>query len=135
VFTRRKQKPPERRRLYQVFLVGILPWKHQRPQPLRSPLRWLIDRLDERTARRLRRVLGQDRWLVSWQRENDGFWRARLSCPLVSTTLERTGRTRTEAIDRATRALTHLLSLRGVLLDRRKIQFTRPLPTWEDFGS
>ncbi len=134
MFTHREQRHPERRRLYRILLVGLRPGRHRWPQPLRSPLRWLIDRLDERAARRLRLALGRDRWLVSWQREIDGRWRARLSCPLMSTTLERTGRTRTEAIERATRALTHLLSLRGVLLDRHTTQFTRPLPTWEEFG-
>jgi hypothetical protein len=97
-------------------------------------VRWLVDRLDERGARRLRHVLGQDRWLVSWERADDGRWRARLSCPVLITTLERTGRSRTEAIRRATRALAHLLALRGLFLDRRKIRSIRPFPTWEEFG-
>jgi hypothetical protein len=81
----------------------------------------MIDRLDERRAVRLRAVLGKDRWLVSWQYEGDRRWRARLSCSLLVSTLERTGRTRTEAIGRAAQALDRLLTLRDIF-HRREIR-------------
>jgi hypothetical protein len=76
-------------------------------------VRWIRDRLDERHARRLRAAFGRRRWIVSWHLEDLGRWRARLSCPALVSTLERTGRTRTEAIERAARAVHHVLSLQG----------------------
>jgi hypothetical protein len=83
----------------------------------RSPLRWIADRRDERRALRLRDSLGRRRWLVSWRREvdddGDGCWCARVSCPALVDTLERTGKTRTEAIERAARVLTLRLNFRG----------------------
>jgi hypothetical protein len=87
--------------------------------PLRPPWHWVFDRLDERRARRRRLALGKRQWLVSWERAVDGGWRARLSCPSLVSTLERTGKTRTKAIDRSTRALTLLLAFRTEVNRRR----------------
>jgi len=67
---------------------------------------------------------------VSWERisdgdgDGDGVWRARLSCPALVSTLERTGESRTKAIGRAARALTLLLAFRGKI-NRRTIRTTR----------
>jgi hypothetical protein len=71
--------------------------------------------MDERRARRLRFQLGRRRWLVSWQRRSDGRWLARLSCPSLVFTLERSGKTRTAAIAHAMRTLDVILSLRYLL--------------------
>jgi hypothetical protein len=68
--------------------------------------------LDEGRARRLRRDFGRRGRLLSWRRESDGSWRARLSCPDLPRTIERAGRTRSEAIDRADRARARILALR-----------------------
>lgn len=76
-----------------------------------SIVRAVWDRLDERRARRRRARLGRRLWLVSWQRGDGGGWWARLSSPSLLYTLERTGRTRSQAIDRAVRALTRILDL------------------------
>jgi hypothetical protein len=82
---------------------------------LRLPVEWVADRWDERRARRLRFRLGERRWLVSWHRRSDGRWAARLSCPSLVFTLERTGKTRTAAIAHAVRTLEVILSLRFLL--------------------
>ena len=70
---------------------------------LRTPVSWIVDSVDERRALRLRTNFGQRRWLVSWQRQPEAQgtrgWRARLSCPALVFTLERMGKTRTEAIE------------------------------------
>jgi hypothetical protein len=71
------------------------------------------DALDERGARRRRRELGRRGLLLSWQREPDGRWKARLSGPGLVQTLERTGRSRRRAIDRSARALDRLPALRA----------------------
>lgn len=65
----------------------------------------LRDELDVEMARRYRRALGKKHWLVSWTGEADGLWLARLSGPEYSDTVERTGRSRAEAIAAAARAL------------------------------
>jgi hypothetical protein len=65
----------------------------------------LLDRRDERLARQRRGELGHCRKLVSWQRLSDRRWRARLSCEEWPETIERAGRTRCEAIERAEHAL------------------------------
>src|SRR5438128_2094524 len=61
----------------------------------------IVDFMDERVARRHRRVFGRRRLLLSWQREPDGRWKARLSGPGLVHTIERTGRSRRRAIARA----------------------------------
>jgi hypothetical protein len=76
--------------------------------------------VDERRALRLRNRFGQRRWLVSWQwhpeaQGSSGRWQARLSCPSLVFTLERMGKTRTEAIEAAARSLAQLLALRQLL--------------------
>ncbi len=85
----------------------------------RTPVSWIVDSVDERRALRLRDNFGRRRWLVSWhlQPESPGTrrWLARLSCPSLVFTLERTGKTRTEAIESAARALVQLLALRQLL--------------------
>jgi hypothetical protein len=68
--------------------------------------------VDERRARRLRLRFGQRRWLVSWQRQPDGRWLARLSCPSLVFTLERIGSTRTAAIAHAAHTMNAILALR-----------------------
>jgi hypothetical protein len=72
-------------------------------------LGWLFDRRDERLARRRRDELGHAAKLVSWQRLPDRRWRARLSCSDWPDTIERAGRTRCEAIERADNALKFVL--------------------------
>ncbi len=75
----------------------------------------LIDRADERLARRRRESFGRRHWLLSWQRESDGRWKARLSGPETVHTVERTATTRSRAIDRSARALTRLGTIRDRL--------------------
>jgi len=58
---------------------------------------------------------------VSWHRVGDGPWLARLSCPSLASTLERTGTSRTKAIGRAARALTLLLTFRDQI-NRRTVR-------------
>ncbi len=73
----------------------------------------LIDILNERDelrARNLREEFGRRSWLVSWNQLEQGLWLARLSCPEVPVTVERKGRTRCEAVQRASGALTLILS-------------------------
>lgn len=73
----------------------------------------VIDVLDERAAQRLQGTLGRRRWLVSWQRDANGRWRARLSGPELIHTIERTGGTRWRAIRRSVGALDRLPTLRA----------------------
>jgi hypothetical protein len=75
-------------------------------------LRWGFDRFDEAAARRLRRRLGRDGQLVSWQRRpgHGGDWVARLSGPALPLTVERRGRTRRQAIRRAGQAWAFLVT-------------------------
>ncbi len=91
--------------------------------------------MDERRALRLRTRLGQRRWLVSWQWQPEGQgtgrWRARLSCPSLVWTLERMGKTRTEAIEIAARALVQLLALRQ-LLHRDSLEIADDLESPDD---
>jgi hypothetical protein len=101
--------------------------------PLRTPVEWIADRMDERRARRLRFQLGRRRWLVSWQRQSDGRWLARLSCPSLVFTLERTGTTRTAAIARALRTLDVILSLR-LLLNRGSLPIAQDAEQFTDPG-
>jgi hypothetical protein len=75
----------------------------------------LLDRRDERLARQRREELGHCLRLVSWQRLPGRRWRARLSCEEWPETIERAGRTRREAIERAEHALQFVFA---GLLDR-----------------
>jgi hypothetical protein len=90
--------------------------------------------MDERRARRLRFRLGQRRWLVSWQRQSDGRWAARLSCPSLVFTLERTGQTRTAAIAHVVRTLDVILSLRS-LFHRGSLAIAKDAEQFLDPGS
>jgi hypothetical protein len=72
-----------------------------------------IDLLDERRARRRREAFGRRRWLLSWHRDPDGRWRARLSGPEAPRTVERTSGTRVGAIARAAQAMERLLAFRA----------------------
>ena len=74
-----------------------------------------FDRYDESRARRTRQDFGRLGRLLSWSRGPDGAWRARLSCPELPRTIERSGKTRGESIDRADRVLRRILALRGTL--------------------
>jgi hypothetical protein len=65
----------------------------------------LRDELDAEVARRYRKSLGKKFWIVSWAESGDGLWLARLSGPEYPDTVERTGRSRSEAIASAARAL------------------------------
>jgi hypothetical protein len=87
---------------------------------------WAFGTLDERRARRLREELGRRRWLVSWQRDPDGRWRARLSGPETPRTVERTARTRSRAIERAARAMGRILDFRSARAMERML--VRPSP-------
>jgi hypothetical protein len=86
-------------------------------RPLRA-VAGLLDGWDERAARRLRESLGKRGRLVSWSREADGRWRARISGPGVVRTLERTGRTRHRAVTRSIDALDRLPALRALIGSR-----------------
>lgn len=75
----------------------------------------ILDRLDEARAHQLRRDLGSRRWLVSWSRKpaaGQPPWLARVSCPQLSLTIERRGRSRVSASLRAQTALERLLQRR-----------------------
>jgi hypothetical protein len=78
-----------------------------------------FDRYDERRARRLRQAFGRRGRLLSWHRQPDGSWRARLSCADLPRTIERAGRSRGEAIDRADHGLKRVLSFRRNLRTSR----------------
>ena len=69
-----------------------------------------LDRDDERRAREMRQSLGSRRCLVSWERQHDGLWRARLSGPRIVVTIERTAKSRGRAILRAEAAMNRILS-------------------------
>lgn len=66
------------------------------------------DRIDEEHAHFRRKILGRRRWLVSWDRRDDGRWLARVSCPHLPMTIVRSGITRCEAIRFATEFLEDL---------------------------
>jgi hypothetical protein len=72
----------------------------------------VFDRLDEGRARQRRQDFGRRGRLLSWHRDSDGSWRARLSCAELPRTVERAGRSRIEAIDRADHGLKQILNLR-----------------------
>jgi hypothetical protein len=78
----------------------------------RMPL-WLMDLADERRAPRSREAFGRRGWLLTWQRDADGRWRARLSSPGVPRTVERTASSRRRAVARAALAMDRLLSFRA----------------------
>lgn len=69
----------------------------------------LYNRRDEEHARFRRAVLGRRQWLVSWEERGDGRWLARVSCPQLPMTIERSGNTRCEAIRFATEFLEDLV--------------------------
>lgn len=74
-----------------------------------------LDRLDERLARARREAFGRRAWLLSWHREPDGSWRARLSGPDLERTVERTARTRACAVRRTARAAVRIRAYRARL--------------------
>ena len=83
-----------------------------------GPFRWVwtvFDCRDERRARALRESYGKRLRLLSWVRDSDGRWRARLSGPGVERTLERTGRSRARAAESAAVAMDRLLIARYTL--------------------
>jgi hypothetical protein len=86
-----------------VALVLVLPY---------TLVMLLLDRIDEYRARRLRIRFGRKRWLLSWQPDPDGRWRARLSGPGLARTIERTAGTRSRAIRRSARAMERIGTLR-----------------------
>ncbi len=69
-----------------------------------------LDRKDECRARQMRQSLGLRRCVVSWERQHDGQWRARLSGPRIVVTIERTAKSRGLAILRAETAMNRILS-------------------------
>jgi hypothetical protein len=71
----------------------------------------LLDEIDEERAKHLRIAFGQKRWLLSWSRADSGLWAARLSAPDHPETVEREGRTRLDAIERAEITLRQALEL------------------------
>jgi hypothetical protein len=71
------------------------------------------DAVDEAWARRRREALGRRGRLLSWHRDADGRWRARLSGPGATRTVERRGRTRAAAIARSVRALSRATAFRA----------------------
>lgn len=73
----------------------------------------LLDRLDERLACSRRRSFGRRSCVLSWQRESDGSWRARLSAPDLPRTIERLAHTRSLAIFRADRVLRRTRTFRA----------------------
>ena len=82
---------------------------------MRSLLRCLSDRRDDRRARALREALGASGVLVSWHRVDPphpkakpGPWLARASGPDWPGTIQRLGHTRLRAIGKATGALRQL---------------------------
>lgn len=65
---------------------------------------------DQRKAERIRFEYGQVGWLVSWHYQpQTGRWLARLSSPAYEQTVERTGHSRCDAIDQATRTILALM--------------------------
>jgi len=77
------------------------------------PLAWLFDGRDERLARRCRAEFGARGWLVSWHRDPDGGWRARVSGRPAVRTIERSAPTRVAAIERAGVAMLRLIAFRA----------------------
>ncbi len=68
------------------------------------------ERRDERRASRLRADFGHRGWIVSWRRGRiAGRWVARLSCSSFPETVERQGKSRRQAIERAAAAMGELL--------------------------
>lgn len=76
----------------------------------RAPWPWraVRDQWDDHWAVRRRAVLARRRWLVSWTRREDGSWLARVSAPELPVTIERAGKSRRLAIQRATKYLAEL---------------------------
>ena len=74
-----------------------------------------LDGLDERLARARRQAFGRRCCVLSWQRELDGSWRARLSGPDLEMTIERSARTRACAIFRSARVLRRIRAFRARL--------------------
>ncbi len=68
----------------------------------------LLDEIDETRAKGLREVYGLKRWVLSWMVQGDA-WMARISGPGHADTVERTGRTRVDAIEKAAAALKEVL--------------------------
>jgi hypothetical protein len=71
----------------------------------------LLDEIDEERAKHLRTAFGRLRWILSWHWADSGAWNARLSAPGHPETLEREGRTRLDAIERAEIAMRQALEL------------------------
>lgn len=69
----------------------------------------LMDGVDEGRAERLRAEYGKVEWLVSWYKQEDGFWLARISTPKIEDTVEALGQSRCLAIDAATRHVLDIL--------------------------
>ncbi len=76
-----------------------------------------FDRVDDRWARRRRVYHGLRNGILSWSRDPDGRWRARLSYEATPRTVERTGVDRREAIGRAELAIKRLSILRARMFD------------------
>jgi hypothetical protein len=121
-------------RWHRILLILRIGGRPRAAVRIRSPVGWIGDRVDEHRARRLRFQLGRRRWLVSWQRQDDGRWLARLSCPSLVFTLERSGKTRTAAIAHAVSTLDVILSLR-YLLHRGSLEFAEDAEQFIDPGS
>ena len=90
-------------------IVGRLNATRNWPWPFALALR-VIDRRDAELACRQRDQLGKNDCLLSWKRDPDGRWRARLSSSDLSRTIERTAWTRTEAIQRSCEARQRILA-------------------------
>lgn len=69
----------------------------------------VMDNVDKQRAERIRREYGRVGWLVSWYKQDDDFFLARLSCPNVEDTIEAIAQSRCLAIDSATRTLLDIL--------------------------
>jgi hypothetical protein len=83
--------------------------------------RRVLDVLDEQLAQGRRTTFGRRRRLLSWHREPDGRWQARLSGPELERTIERSARTRIWAIRRSARAMDRTPSLRDQIETRRAL--------------
>ena len=86
-----------------------------------GPFRWIggiLDRRDERRARKLRLEYGRRLRILSWQRMRCGTWQARLSGPGLDRTVERIGSTRVRAAKAASEAMDHLFVMRYTLRPR-----------------
>jgi hypothetical protein len=75
---------------------------------VKRPYVQVMDGVDESRAKRLQGEYGRVKWLVSWHKQDEGLWLARVSCPNWPETVEGVGQSRCLAIDSATR---HLLDL------------------------